>query len=410
MTDAATAYRCIAGPACRNAETINGERHGAPTEHPDYLCDHCHTNLTDCTRQLLTDYNQLAASLGERNSTTGEFVKSSSTPSIPINVGAEAIMAAIVEIADRAADAVAGGLLTSVPDGRRKLPRLIVDEEIAERLDLPLGPYEAPTGSVARTTHRDHVRATEQQRLTAAVRLVEPNIDVLVAAPAAPYPVWSLPRRCDRHVALIGSAEAWLTIVRPAERETARRELADALRAAANCDACNGWGDDGQARGISELTGLDIAQQIRNIHHQTRAHLGHTRLRHEYTMPCPAVDKHGNYCGAMQLGRDDGSEWVDCRHCSTRWTEREYNWLKTMIAGDKEIDMLRWLLAEAYARLDALQRGTDAIRDDPRLNEPGAGQFILEGIDLILTGHQRPEDRQTTPTEDRNKKGGNRKS
>jgi hypothetical protein len=116
-------------------------------------------------------------------------------------------------------------------------------------------------------------------------------------------------------------------------------------------------------------------------------------------MPCPAVDKHGTYCGAMTVGRDDGSNWVDCKTCATRWTEREYDWLKTQIAGDKEIDLLRWLLAEAYWRLDTLQRGADAIREDPRLNEPGSGKFVLEGIDIILNAgqpHQPPDQRKTT--------------
>lgn len=401
---------CIAGPACRAAHDVDGERRAATVDdHP--LCDACHTNLTDCARQLLTDYQHLADSIGEHTTTTGEYVKSSPTPAIPINTGTESIMAAILEIADRAAATISNQLGTTQPRARRKLQHNIVSQHIAETFDIPLGPYEARSGSIALHTHR-HVRPTDHQTLTTAVRLIEPNIDTLVAAPAAPHPVWSTPHRCDHHTALIESAEAWLTIVTPRDREAARHEIAAALRAAAHCDDCNGWSDNGQARGVTHYTGLDIAHQIRNIHHRTREHLGHTRLRHHYTMPCPAVDKHGNYCGAMKLGRDDGSDWVNCQHCDTRWTEREYNWLKTQIAGDKEIDMLRWLLAEAYWRLDTLQRGAEAIRDDPRMNEPGSGHFVLQGIDIILTagdGHPHPENRQTTPTDDRKKKGGKRK-
>jgi hypothetical protein len=404
-------HRCLAGPACRQAEKIDGKRHGARTIEAHALCDACTKHIADCARQLPSDYRMLAESLGERRSDTTEFVKSTPTPAIPINAGAEAIMSAICEIADRAAAVVSDQLKTEQPTGRVRLPDIDIKPEVAEKLGITPGKRPASVGTVALRTHDDS-RPAPISALIANSRLIEPNIDVLAEAPAESHFVWERPQRCAQHDTLITSAEAWLSIAPPHDRDKAKDELTDALRKAGACDDCNGWSTDhrwGQARGSAVYTGLDIAQQIRDIHHQARAHLGHTRLRLHYTMPCPAVDKHGYYCGALTLGRNDGSDWVDCTTCGTQWTEREYDWLKTQIAGDKEIEMLRWLLAEAYWRLDTLQRGANAIRNDPRLDEPGSGQFVLDGIDIILNagdGHQPPDKRQTTP--DRKKGKGKR--
>lgn len=393
------AHRCVAGPACRRAEKVDGTRRAARTVDPDTFCDACTLHIADCARQLPRDYRQLQDSLGARSSEDTEFVRSTPTPAIPINAGAEAIMAAICDIADRAAATISDQLHTEHPDGRHHLPHITINPRGAAKLGIAPGQRPAAIGTIALHTHED-TRPRLIDRLTAQARLIEPNIDILAAAPPETHQIWAQPRRCDHHATLIGSAEAWLSIAHtPRDKTKANNELAAALRKAAACDDCNGWGPKGQARTFTEYTGIDIAQRIRDLHHQARAHLGHTRLRHHYTTPCPAIDRHGKYCGAMTLGRDDGSEWVECTTCGTQWTEREYDWLKTQIAGDKEIELLRYLLAEAYWRLDSLQRGAERLRDDPLLQEPGSGQFVLEGIDIILnagTGHQPPEQRTTT--------------
>lgn len=404
MTD--DSHRCIAGPACRNAERIDGQRHGALTADPHTLCDPCTRHIADCARQLPYDYSMLAASLGERSSDTTEFVRSTPTPAMPISAGAEAIMAAICEIADRAAAVVSEALGSEQPDGRRHLPDIDIRRDVAAKLGITPGKRPAAVGTVALRVH-DDTRPDPYDKLLADTRLVEPHIDLLTAAPAEPHLVWARPRRCDRHTALIDSAAALIKIMPPGrDKQLAQTEHAAACRAAADCDDCNGWGPNGQARAFTELTGYDIAAQIRDIHHQTRAHLGHTRLRNHFTMPCPAVNAQGIYCGATTVGHDDGSDWVNCTTCGVQWLEDEWDFLSTLIK-DWEIEVLRWLLAEAYWRLDTLAAGADAIRDDPRLNEPGSGTFVLEGIDIILNageGHKPPNRRQTTPADRKRKK------
>jgi hypothetical protein len=396
-----SAHRCIAGPACRQATIVDGERAGAMTIESETLCDPCLKHISDACRQLPRDYRMLSESIGDHQTGTVK-VNSTPTPAIPINSAAEAVMARILEVAALAADVLSDQLKTNPPaDRSRALAGLKLTHTVTVHGDQTFNAgctVMARANSLAdratRTTRQDPADTLQR-----CISLVQPNIALLATIDETDVMLWRRPRRCHTHAGQIGSAETELTIARPNELEEARQRLNRAFAAAAACEDCNGWYEHGQARELATLTGLDICHQITKTHDTARAHLGHTRLRHHYDMPCPAIDKHGTYCGAPTLGRDNGSDWVDCTTCATQWTEREYNWLTTMIAGDKEIDMLRWLLAEAYWRLDMLKNGADRIRNDPLLDEPNSGQFVLDGIDIILNagnGHQPPEKRKTT--------------
>lgn len=389
-------HRCLAGPACQKAEKIDGQRHGARTADPDTLCEPCTLHIADCARQLPRDYRMLAASLGERATDTGEYVNATPTPGIPINTQAETIMAAILEVADRAVGVISGQLGTDPPNGRRHLPDLTITPAVAKRLGVTAGKRPASVGTIALHTH-DTSQPDPHTTLTTWARYIEHNISVLATAPPEDHWIWQHAQRCERHTTMINAAESMVEYARrDTEKAAARESLTRAYHAAARCDTCNGWGPKGQARGLTELTGHDIAQQIRDLHHRTRAHLGHTKLRHHYATPCPAVTPQGTYCGAMTVGRQDGKDWVDCTTCGTQWTEREYDWLKTQIAGDKEIDLLRYLLAEAYWRLDQINEAVSNSAGDPALELPGAGTILHNKISDILNGHQPPDKRKTT--------------
>lgn len=343
-------YRCLAGAACREANTTDTGRHAATTINPNTLCPACHTHITNAVKQLPRDWAELRAALGERSNTTGTKIRSTPTPAIPISTRKEALMAAIVDMTDRAAAIVSDQLHTGQPatyHGR----------------GIP--------------THAEHV-------VRASIAIVEPNINHLAAAPAEPMMIWAKPRRCDTHQKLIEVAEAWTN---PIKRQDAVQR---AYAAAGACDDCNGWGHYGQERTLVERSGLDIALELVELHNQTRAELGKTRLRHTYPMPCPR-------CGG-RVGRDDGHTIITCDRdtCRASWTEREYQFLAGLITRERlDMEILKWLLAEAYARLDDAQQRLNKLTPED-LALPGAGLVIAEAMNQAIAGHPTPEQRAIT--------------
>ena len=349
---------CVTGDRCRNAKTVDGNRRPATTEGQQELCDACYTAYEKAIDQLPRDWENLRDALGERRGDSADKVRSTPTPGIPINAGAEAVMSSIVEVTERAATVVAAILGTDPPDARRK-PAKITDPATGR----PIDPIAT---SLAERITSTMVEASDHDRIRLNVRLIGQHLDLLATSGNHDITIWD-DDGIDDHQELVRDAD----------------------------------GDPISARGrlFLTVTGLDLLDDLRDLHQQTRAHLGHTRLRHRYHIPCPAYDKRGHYCGAMTVGMNDGTDWVDCTTCKAQWTEREFDWLKTMIAGDKEIDMLRWLLAESNWRLDQIQTVITNSTDDPALQLPGAGTILHERITDILTqghGHTTPDNRKTT--------------
>lgn len=368
-------HRCLAGKACRNATTVDGARQGTPTEKRNTLCPGCRMHIESAVRELPKDWADLRGALGERTA-SGEKVRSSPTAAIPINTRKEAIMAAIEDMADRAAAVVSDALNADQPvtykgKGHPKHPRL----EIA-----------------------------------ACVAIVQPNIDRLAVAPAEAALVWKKPQRCRLHTTAIDRAEAMLEEASkrpdvPGASRQARHIARDLVRraysAAGTCDECNGWWRFGQQREIVEMSGIDIALHLTELHNQARAELGLTRLRHSYTMPCPD-------CGAS-VYRNDGESIVICEENPkhTR-TEREYKLLAGLRIEERvDMDIRNHLLAESYWRLDRVQKLIDLVDKDPTVDtDPRVGRMILDHLKDILTQgapdgdgkpipHQRPEKRAT---------------
>ncbi|BDY33176.1 hypothetical protein [Mycolicibacterium mageritense] len=371
-------HRCITGPRCRGRD---GDRQPARTERAGTLCDACLAAHNDAIGRLLRDYAMLGATIGERHSNAGETVRSSRNPGVPINVHAERLRADIVEWAQRGAIVVARQLNTALPATRgRKLP--------PARHPETHKPITAEPGSVAaRTAQR--TAPTDVTVLHAYLRLIEPRVEDLAYEPAHRTLVWARPERCADHQEMIELAEAELAET-PADdenRATLERALERARLAAANCDTCNGWGHNGQAFGITTVTGLTIVERLTELHHTVRQHLGHTRLRERYTMPCPN-------CGAFTVGKDDGQAIIDCRTCEYAWTEREYRILVGMhVEREVEETVLRPQLDEAYGRLDSIADLAAKLDNPDEVNAPGAGGIILDAIRKIMDGHLPPEQR-----------------
>lgn len=375
-------HRCIAAAACRKPDTADDTRQGALTEHANTLCPPCRTHIEAAVHQLPRDWAELRHALGEHTHTTGSKIRSTPTPATPISTRKEALMAGIVDMADRAAAVVSNTLHTGQPSARRR-------------------PHpEAVLGSIAWCAAQN-ARPDDAQTVAAAIAIVEPDVELLAAAPPEPALVWKKPHRCDTHHELIETADAncrqTAEAISPSwdadisALAVAQKQLAAAFALAGGCDDCNGWGQFGQERELVELSGLDIALALVELHNQARAELGLTRLRHRYPMPCPR-------CGT-RVGRDDGQTIITCDDrdtCRASWTEREYQFLAGLITQERlDMEILKWLLAESYWRLDDTQRRINLITsaDAAALNLPGAGAIIVEAVRQALDGHPTPEQR-----------------
>lgn len=377
-------HRCLAGNACRSSITVDGRREGAPTTSRGKLCDSCHKHVRNAIRQLPQDWQELRDALGERATNTGQRVHSTPTPAIPLSTRKDALMAAIVDWADRAAAVVSYMQNADQPDGRRNTAPKI-QRRIKGKI-LIAGPDEGSPADISEQA----VHPDAKQLLDAAIRLVEPNINRLAAAPTEPALMWTKPRRCEWHTELIARLEAFADQIH-------HDYLRTAYAAAGACDECNGWGMWGQERELTETSGIQIALELVELHNQTRAELGLTRLRHTYTMPCPD-------CGC-KVYRNDGESIVICEgNTKHTCTETEYK-VRAGLLLEEEMytQMGEYLLAESYWRLDRVQGLIDILDKEPTIDEPHAGRVILDHLKQILTdgpeidgkpiGHLRPEKR-----------------
>lgn len=382
-------HRCVAGPRCKASVIENDVKRPAFTEQPDTLCDGCTAHHQSAVKRLTRDYAMLRVTLGERQSRHGETVTSSPTPVILIDATSDRLITELLEWSSYAADLIAEQLGTYAPDGARKLAHEVHLEDRVEQLQ---------EGSLAdRTWEATH--PTDAQRLTAYTSSIDTGLHLLAAYPPHDVQVWSQPHRCDDHAAQVAAAKQLLHLARQANDQTEINDAIDALQAAhaeaGICTQCCGWSDDGrsQARQTVTMSGLDVLERLTRTHHLIRQHLGHTKLRVTHSMPCPN-------CGST-LGQDDGSNVVDCgnQKCTPRgpssWTEREYQFLSGMIVDDIKTSMTtRWLLTEAYSRLDGLQKLVDDLAADERFNDAPAVKLILDAVKPHLAGHLTPDARR----------------
>ncbi len=87
------------------------------------------------------------------------------------------------------------------------------------------------------------------------------------------------------------------------------------------------WADNGHYSHHEPSDGITGALELLELHHVTRAVLGQTKLVHHLPAPCPNCDR-------MALCRDDGDDFVHCRHCRLQWSETDYRRLTLVLAAD----------------------------------------------------------------------------
>ncbi|WP_131813040.1 hypothetical protein [Mycolicibacterium fortuitum] len=199
--------------------------------------------------------------------------------------------------------------------------------------------------------------ANPSAALRLAVRILEPTLPVLIAVEPQAAMVWSRTPNGDE-----------------------------------------GWEHNGQPTELIEQSGLDMALELLEIGRLVGVQLGKSHLRHELPGPCSAWDERAKrFCGAYTVGRDNGSDFVDCTTCGTRWPSEHFPILVRLqlneIQEREEYELLRYLLAEAYARLDELQAMAARLDGDGALDLPGAGALLLGRVQEVLDGHLPPAER-----------------
>lgn len=360
MTSAQTAaiavrdrHRCAWWPGCANPDRTDRNNPRPAMIIDGVICEGCTWRLTKVVRWLATDFLRLHLHIGERGAATGQRVHSTRDPGIPINVATEALMRRLVEVLDRAASMVESEL------GMTGVARARSDSS----------PATTARGYLAANGYR-HTTPSDGRMVSLAARTLHSTVDVLIDV----EPQWHL---------------VWLPL--PDNDEEADRYK------------------HGQPRELVELSGLDVARELVNVHNLIRMQLGLTRLRAHSDAPC-------HRCGSETLGRDNGCWDIDCTTCGARYTEDEHGFLIRCTVDESqsrdEDQMLKYLLAEAYYRLDLLRKRTSILGDldestvnaliaDGRTAELAA---ILRGVvdqcaDVLTAGdpewpHPKPEDRQ----------------
>lgn len=298
--------RCASGPGrCRGTVlTPDGSKLAAETS--DILCEPC----LDSIRHHITDIPRIWVALheaiGEHTRNTAQKVSGSRTPPININCDVDALKTGIVEWLTLAAARVADELGIDEP-----MPHNNTDTEYAKTVEK-------------------------------CARIINPNLDLLIAAPA-------------------GDAQIWLP---PTDTEyPGERLYVDQL------------GITHHGTRIVEVTGLDIAQQLVRLRRRALAVLGVTTPRDKLPYPCPG-------CNRPELSRhqrkDPGRREVDeivCGNCQLCWPYSRYQQLCLILAKEDEMERdklthqlnmerqhrqtVEWLLAEARWRFQLALECTD---------------------------------------------------
>lgn len=280
------------------------------------ICDGCMWRLTKVVRWLFSDWERLSVAIGDRGAAARQRVHGTRDPGIPINVATEALMRRLVDAVDRAASVVESELgMTGVARSRSSSP--------------PDG--RTGRGYLAANGYR-HTTPSDAYTVGCGARTVQSALHVLVDAGP------------DDHL-------VWLPL--PDSDEEADRY------------------PHGQPRDLVEFSGLDIARELVAVHSLIRMQLGLTNLRAHSDAPC-------HRCGAETLGRDNGCWDIDCTTCGARYTEDEHGFLIRCTVDESqsrdEDQMLKYLLAEAYYRLDKTRERTDTA----------LGQLDLATIEKVM--------------------------
>lgn len=195
-------HECLAGQRCKDTRVVDGKQRPAQTEKPDTLCRRCTRSVQSAIEGLPRDYVALHVSLGEASRSPGPRVRSSRDVALPIDKHKFALMTAISENLDRAAEMVSDAL----------------------RCDPPSG--------------------TQAQRIEKSARMVATNVEKLLAAGHEDVWAWTpCPDECDQgeHLQLVirSGLEFGLELRKLHQRTRAAVGAFDrTLRIAVPCGSC----------------------------------------------------------------------------------------------------------------------------------------------------------------------------
>lgn len=285
-----------------------GEKHAGVVAAEGRLCDKCARHAERVVDGLLDDWDALEVLLGVSARSEGQRVAYTPTPGIPLNVEAEARQVELLELADIAAEMITGAV-----------------KEWCDRDGHPIPAADA-------------YRPPRQQRahLAAAVDIIADNFATLLAVPAEPVLRW------DRSGERRGEE--------PAEYRKAGPRTYIGLDA-------DGNELDGRGGRWLELSGVDVALEIWQVHGKVRGMFGARQrdMRRRMPMPC-----HG--CGNRTLYREYGQELIKCTTCPPNsdagrgWTEEQYN----RLAGLSRFHMQVVKEDEVKELAEAVRRAEDA--------------------------------------------------
>lgn len=215
-TNGEPTHHCLSGPACRAATTqpdpTTGKttRTGAPTDKPNTICRRCRSAIRVAVEDLPTDYDDLAAALGDHQRIDGEKVHSTPTPPIPLDVAKDELMGDIANQLANAADRVTRATGHHPPDtrGHNRSARIHAHaHHTANHLDAliasPPQPEEEWCGTGESVLHRDpttgriaykpNTRIVERSGLDTALRLVELRSRARARLAGTTTGLWRLP-------------------------------------------------------------------------------------------------------------------------------------------------------------------------------------------------------------------------
>lgn len=86
----------------------------------------------------------------------------------------------------------------------------------------------------------------------------------------------------------------------------------------------------------------DLAGEVDDLMHRAEALIRIRPHRHRLEPPCPS-------CGAVRLGRWDGTDQVDCEACGRAWPHEKYPWMVRLALDESRSCMTA---TEAAARLE----------------------------------------------------------
>lgn len=294
-------YRCRRGGRCADRARLRCPEcdtswgvFGTGIDTYDGLCDDCVRAVAVAVRGLGLDYAELGTlihrSPGATDWTRG-FIRTSTTPPIPVPAHLDLLQRELVEHATRWAAIVADELdITRTPDGP---PEHIVHRH-AETL----------VAVRTRRTRRlydlgDRARA---HALTAARADLERIADTELAGESGDrFDDGRAPVRLGHAVRVLTTSVGHLLTL-PVQEFPHEHD--------------DGWDRvDGVTAGVTLLA----------LHEQVRRVCGRGDLTHHLPTPCPV-------CGVRALVRDNGDDRVRCGSCRNWWDEAQYDWLTHLAA------------------------------------------------------------------------------